>query len=87
MSKPVETEFTDAPSNSVIIKDDVNLDTTSTQTDNEEIDNYDLEIQQPAERAKIINNKSFFKKLSYRFYSETARSSKTLAAFQKHYHS
>lgn len=72
-------------SDSIIIKNDSNLDLSTNQTDSEALDNYDLEVQKPSERAKIINDKAFFKKLSYSFYSESLRSSKSLSALPKYY--
>ena len=86
MSKHDASEILNGSSNSIIIKEDSKLDITPPQTDNEEVDTYDLEVQKPSERAKIINDSSFFKKLSIQFYAEKVRNSKSLAVLPKHYY-
>jgi len=80
MSDYNASELHNGSSVSIIIKHDSILDSSSTQIGNEEIESYDLEVQKPSERQKIINDNNFFKKLSQKFYSESKSSSKSLSA-------
>lgn len=86
MSKQQNPVCLNGSSDSIIIKNDSILDMSTNQTDSEVLDSYDLEVQKPSERAKIINDKAFFKKLSYSFYPENLRTSKSLSALPKLYY-
>ena len=86
MSRSNNPAALNGSSDSIVIKNDSNLDISTTQADSEALDSYDLEVQKPAERAKILNDKAFFKKLSYSFYSESLRSSKSMSSLPKFYY-
>lgn len=85
MSRCDNQEGLNGSSESILVKNDSNLDTSAVQTDSRIFENYDLEVQKPAERAKIINDNAFFKKLSYSFYSESTRNSRSYSALPKHF--
>lgn len=70
-----KVEELDSNNVSVIIKDDCTLDTIKAESELNDV--YDLEVQKPSERAKILSDSSFFKKLSYSFYSDSLRKSKS----------
>ena len=83
MRKPSIPDILNGSSCSVIIKNDSVLDCSSIQIENDEVDKYDLEVQKPSEREKIINDISFFKRLSHKFYADRAPSLRSLPTFSK----
>mgnify|MGYP000934467522 CR=1 FL=1 len=79
----LHTEPLNTSSGSIIIKDDSNLDSfVALQEDNEK--NYDLEVQKPSERAKILKDSDFFKKLSASFYAESGKHYKSLQVLPRY---
>lgn len=85
MSKYDNQDGLNGSSESILVKNDSNLDTSTVQIDSRMLEAYDLEVQKPSERAKIISDNAFFKKLSYSFYSESMRNSKSYSTLPKHY--
>lgn len=66
--------------NSVIVKDPFQtLNSSFPDSESTEPLPYDLEVQKPAERNKILGDAEFFKKLSLSFYSDFKASSKSLS--------
>lgn len=64
--------------NSIIVKYDVQpSDHTSTQADLNSQLTYDLEIQKPVERIKILTDDEYFRKLSLSFYADFKKESKS----------
>ena len=78
-----DTEPANTSSDSIVIKSDSNFDTNSIKYE-DNLDSYDLEVQKPAERAKILKDATFFKKLSYSFYADGNQNFKSMPVLPKY---
>jgi len=76
-------EVIEGSSNSVIIKSDSGLNINTSQFEEDE-ENYDLEVQKPSERARILSDNSFFKRLSFKFYSDGNKNYKSMPTLPKY---
>lgn len=81
-----DTEPAGSSNASIIIKNDSSIDDTDVQPEFGASKRYDLEVQKPSERQKIINDHNFFKSLSYSFYAEPNSSPKSFSSLNHYFH-
>ena len=68
MSTEYSVDYLNDSSTSIVIREDLPCVARSAKT-NAPL-KYDLEVQLPKERAKILNDHEYFKNLSHSFYSD-----------------